>query len=92
MSTKIIPYGRIYTPAELGALIRRKRKESGSDQAWAAGLAGVGTRFLSDLERGKPTAELGKALKVLGRIGLDIWILPRGRRPDVPVYPAGDGQ
>ena len=84
MSTKIIPYGKISTPSEMGALIRRKRKESGADQARAAGLAGVGTRFLSDLERGKPTAELGKALTVLERLGLDVWILPRGHRPDDP--------
>lgn len=44
----------------------------------AAGISGVGVRFLSELERGKPTVELGRALRVLGRLGLEVWILPRG--------------
>lgn len=64
--------------AELGQLIRRKRKEVGVLQADAAGLAGVGTRFLSEIERGKETAELGKVLQVLERLGLEVWVLPRG--------------
>jgi y4mF family transcriptional regulator len=81
LKEEIIPYGKISTPDALGGLIRRKRKESGVDQAKAAGLAGVGTRFLSELERGKPTVELGKALKVLERLGLEVWILPRGTSP-----------
>ena len=81
MNAEKIPYGKISTPAALGKLVRRKRKESGSDQVGAAGLAGVGVRFLSELERGKPTAELGKVLKVLERLGLEIWILPRGVSP-----------
>ena len=81
MKVEIIPYGKIYTPDALGGLIRRKRRESGVDQARAAGLAGVGIRFLSELERGKPTVELGKVLKVLERLGLEVWILPRGKSP-----------
>jgi transcriptional regulator with XRE-family HTH domain len=63
-------------------LIRKKRKESRAEQAKVAGLAGVGVRFLSELERGKPTAELEKALRVLERLGLEVWILPRGSRPE----------
>ena len=38
-------------------------------------------RFLSELERGKPTVELGRALRVARRLGLDIWLLPRGEAP-----------
>ncbi|MBN2497107.1 MAG: helix-turn-helix transcriptional regulator [Deltaproteobacteria bacterium] len=77
---KKIPYGRIENPEELGRLIRSRRKEARARQAKLAGLAGVGVRFLSELERGKPTAELGKTLKVLERLGLEVWILPRGFR------------
>lgn len=47
----------------------------------AAGLAGVGTRFLGDLERGKPTVRLGLALQVLERLGLEVRIAPRGWEP-----------
>jgi len=77
-----IPYGKIKLPAEIGLLIRRKRKEIGVDQKKLSGFADVGVRYLSELERGKPTVELGRALKVLDRLGLDVWILPRGKSPD----------
>lgn len=42
----------------------------GLTQLNAAGLCGVGERFLSELERGKTTVELGKVLQVLNRLGL----------------------
>jgi HTH-type transcriptional regulator / antitoxin HipB len=34
--------------------------------------AGVGVRFLSELERGKPTARIGDALRVAVSLGLAI--------------------
>ena len=37
----------------------------------------LGTRFLSELERGKATAELGKVLKALQTLGLEVVIQPR---------------
>jgi HTH-type transcriptional regulator / antitoxin HipB len=40
-------YGKIYTSEELGRIIRFKRKEIGVRQEVAAGMAGVGTKFLS---------------------------------------------
>ena len=55
---------------DLGASIRSRRKAMGLTQRDAAGLCGVGERFLSELERGKDTVELGKVLQVLGRLGL----------------------
>lgn len=75
------PYGKIESASDLGSLVRRRRKESHIRQAEAAALADVGTRFLSELERGKETAALGKALQVLYRFGLEVWIVPRGQRP-----------
>jgi len=77
----MLPYGKITTSEELGQLLRRRRKEAGVDQVKAAGLSGVGVRFLSELERGKATAELGRTLRVLERLGLEIWLLPRGAKP-----------
>lgn len=58
------------TPELLGSQVRKRRKSLGLTQRDAAGLCGVGERFLSELERGKATAELGKALQVLQRLGL----------------------
>lgn len=45
-----------------------------------AGAAGVGVRFLSELERGKTTVQLGKALDVLWALGCSVRIVPP--RPD----------
>ena len=67
----------ISTPEQLGALVRERRKASGLNQKRLAALAGVGTRFLSELERGKPTAQLGKTLHVLQLLGLEVQITKR---------------
>ena len=72
---------RASSVAGIGEIVRAARRRSGMDQATAAGLAGVGVRFLGDLERGKPTVQLGLALQVLDRLGLEAWIVPRGWRP-----------
>jgi HTH-type transcriptional regulator/antitoxin HipB len=58
----------------LGRMIRQHRKSIGLTQRDAAGLCGVGERFLSELERGKETASLGKAIQVIKRLGLKIEI------------------
>jgi hypothetical protein len=49
-------------------------------QAKAAGLLGVGIRFLSELERGKKSVELDLVLRVLDRLGFELAIAPRGAR------------
>jgi len=66
------------TAANIGAAIRKKRKEDGLTLADAAALCGVGYRFLSDLENGKPTVQMGKVLQVLTALGLDLYIASRG--------------
>ena len=82
MEHQDIPYGKIGGVAELGALVRRRRLEQGVRQEDAAALVGVGSRFLSELERGKETAEIGKVLLVLERLGLTVWVAPRGTSPE----------
>ena len=64
------------TPATLGALIRRTRKSQGLRQDELAGASGVGLRFIVDLEAGKPTIQLGKALKVLQALGCTLTVTP----------------
>ena len=61
----------------LGKAIRRHRKSMGLTQRDAAGLCGVGERFLSELERGKESASLGKALQVIKRLGLRVILSDR---------------
>jgi HTH-type transcriptional regulator/antitoxin HipB len=65
------------TAADIGAAIRKKRKEDGLTLADAAALCGVGYRFLSDLENGKATVQMGKVLQVLTALGLDLYIASR---------------
>ncbi|MEJ5207457.1 type II toxin-antitoxin system Y4mF family antitoxin [Denitratimonas sp. CY0512] len=54
----------------LGAAVRQARKVHGLTQADLAGLAGTGPRFISELERGKDSTELGKVMDVLAVLGL----------------------
>ncbi|MGB0680620.1 MAG: helix-turn-helix domain-containing protein [Polyangiales bacterium] len=77
-----IPYGRITDSQALGALLRAHRQALAVTQETLAGLTGVGVRFVSEVERGKATAELGKVLHVLQQSGLELWVLPRGQAPD----------
>ena len=44
---------------------------------YLAKLCGVGSRFISDVENGKSTIELGKVLHVLQCLGLEVAISPR---------------
>ena len=61
----------------IGALLRTKRKQMGLTQSVAAGLCNVGTRFISELENGKPTMHFDKVLKVLKRFGFTFGIRER---------------
>lgn len=67
----------IITPADIGALVRSKRKQDKLTQAETSALCNVGTRFLSELENGKSTLELGKVLQVLSCLGLELSISKR---------------
>jgi len=71
------PYGKIVTVADIGAAIRAKRASIGMPQEQLAALAGVGPRFLSEVENGKESAEIGKVLHVLRRLGLELSITSR---------------
>ena len=48
---------------EIGRLIRSHRKAAGISQQELADLFGVGRRFVSELENGKPTVAFGLVLK-----------------------------
>ena len=68
---------KVATAADIGMAVRKKRKEDGLTLADAAALCGVGYRFLSDLENGKETVQVGKVLKVMTALGLDMTITAR---------------
>jgi len=92
MESRKIPYGKINAPQQLGSLVRTRRRRDGLTQAALADLSGVGTRFLSELESGKPTLELGKVLQVLDCLGIDLCAQPGGwARIDGPIGKAPIG-
>ena len=64
------------TTDELGRIIRAARRAQGLRQDQLAGAAGVGVRFLSELERGKATARVGNTLAVLDELGCKVRIEP----------------
>lgn len=67
----------IVSPSDLGLLVRRARETHHLSQQSFADLAGVGRRFLSELENGKPTLELGKVLKVARTAGISLFARQR---------------
>lgn len=72
---------RIGSVAEFGAALRCMRQSQHLTLEQLSGLSGLGVRFLSELERGKPTAQLGKALEVAKLLGLRL-VLERGEGAD----------
>lgn len=58
--------------SEFGEAIRRFRKKRGLTQQQLANLAGCSIMYVSQLERGKDTAELGKALKILDALEVSL--------------------
>ena len=77
MNGKILPNGKILNTADLGKLISKKRKFMQLTQSEFAALSGVGVRFISELENGKESIHLGKALKILANMGFELHVLPR---------------
>ena len=69
---------RIETTSDLGAAIRGERKAQELTQTQLAELCGVGLTYLSNLENGKDTAEIGKALHVMRMLGLELSASKRG--------------
>lgn len=84
----IFPYGnmkKIKNSEELGTAIRTERKRHGVTQKQLAMAAGTGLRFLSELERGKPTSRIEGVFRVLQALGLKLYL-------DVPQSDSGEAE
>jgi len=79
MAKTDIPYGPIQSTGDIGRLVRAHRKQRGLTLDTVSGLGNLSVRFLSEFERGKETAEIGKVLKALRTLGLEVIIQPRGQ-------------
>lgn len=69
---------KITDAASLGNAIRLRRKELKYTQGDISQITDLSVSFLSDLENGKPTAEIGKTIEVINLLGLDILVEARG--------------
>ena len=63
------------TPELLGKEVRRLRKRHNVTQGDLALTSGTGLRFIIELEKGKPTCQLGKVLNVLNTLGIDLQLI-----------------
>lgn len=70
---------KIIDSKALGEAIRKRRKELGYTQAYLSGFTGFSVSFISDLERGKATAEIGKTIDLINLLGLDLEVEKRGK-------------
>ena len=62
---------------DIGRVVQVRRAELGLLQLDLAGRARTGNRFIVELERGKPTLQLQKALDVLSSLGLEVVLRPK---------------
>jgi len=60
----------VHAVADLGLALRATRKGSKVRLDDLAGIAGVSKQFVSDVEYGKSTVQLGLVLKLLDEVGL----------------------
>ena len=71
---------KIYDAIDFGKAVRSFRLEKGYTQQQLADFAGCSLMFVSNLERGKETAELGKSLMLLATLGVDLDARGRGAK------------
>jgi HTH-type transcriptional regulator / antitoxin HipB len=64
---------KLRTPADIGALIKDRRRALGLDQAELAERIGVKRLWVNQVERGKPGASLGLVLRALAAVDVEIW-------------------
>ena len=69
---------KVASTADIGAIAQQARKEQGLTQIDLAGLAGLGTRFVIELEQGKETIQMQKAMQVLQELGLEMVVRKKG--------------
>ena len=63
---------RLVNAESFGKAIRARRKELHYTQGFLAEFSGLSVSFISDLENGKKTIELEKAIYLANLLGLDL--------------------
>lgn len=60
------------TPIDMGSAIRDRRRRLGLDQDELAARVGVSRKWIIEVEKGKPRAEIGLLLRTLDALGLKL--------------------
>ena len=68
----------IHDASDFGKSLKKRRKQLGYTQRYLSEYTGFSISFISDLENGKSTAEMGKAIYLANMLGLDIAVNERG--------------
>ena len=68
---------KINNTKTLGETIRARRKELHYTQAYLAEFTGLSVTFISDVERGKTTAEIEKIIRLTNVLGLNLLVEKR---------------
>jgi len=63
----------LQSTSDVGALVREARKRMKFSQQQLADFAGVGRRFISELESGKPTLEFNRVARVCAACGVELF-------------------
>lgn len=74
----------IQSPPQLGVALRAARKQLALTQPQLALAAGVGVRFIVDLEAGKPTLRLENVLRVIAALGGELQLSGLPASPTAP--------
>lgn len=75
----MFPMAHIRSAQAYGQALRERRRLLGLTQEDVASEAGVGRRFVIELERGKPGASLELALRIATLVGLEVDLVSRER-------------
>lgn len=68
---------QLISASDVGNAIRKRRRDLGYTQAELSEMVGIGTTYISHIENGKETAEIGKALYLLQMLGVDLYAKER---------------
>ena len=68
---------KITDSKSLGEAILSRRKELNYTQVYLSDFTGLSVTFISDLENGKPTAEIEKTIRLVNILGLDLLVEKR---------------
>ena len=69
---------KISSPEELGQYLFKERKRLKLTQKEISEFADVSRKFIIELEKGKPTTQLGKVFELLNSLGLELHLIKRG--------------